>query len=139
VSLRRQGGRGYTHVHDGDVVEDLCELGDVRHGLTVLANEGCDTNGGGQGEVGRGVLVGAELLEEGQEVGGVLVKDGVAADALLVGVFPAVARLACQMAMRGMDVLKVDTIKLVLVDHVQNRASKCGAVFWRGHCSGVVQ
>ena len=38
-----------------------------------------------------------------------------------------------------MDALKVDAIELVLVDHVQNRASKCGAVFWRGHCSGVVQ
>ena len=75
------------------MVEDLGELGDVLHRLTVLADEGRDTHGGGQGEVGRGVLVGAELLEEGEEVGRVLVEDGVAADTLLVGVFPAVARL----------------------------------------------
>ena len=73
------------------MVEDLCELGDVLHGLTVLADEGCDTDGGGQSEVSRCVFVGAELLEEGEEVGGILVEDGVAADALLVGVFPAVA------------------------------------------------
>ena len=53
------------------MVEDLCELGDVLHGLTVLADEGCDTDGGGQSEVSRCVFVGAELLEEGEEVGGV--------------------------------------------------------------------
>ena len=75
------------------MVEDLGELGDILHRLTVLADEGCDTDGSGQSEVGRGVLVGAELLEEGEEVGRVLVEDGVAADTLLVGVFPAVARL----------------------------------------------
>lgn len=72
------GGPGAVEVvvHDHGVVEDVGEAGEVGGlgGVGVVPGE----EGGGCGEVEGGVG-GAEFLEEGEEVGGVVVVDGVAA------------------------------------------------------------
>lgn len=75
-------------VHDGDVVEDLGERRDVRCAIAVdIFPRG---NWGRCGEEELLANVGlAELLEERQEVGGVVRCHHITANALAAGIFPA--------------------------------------------------
>lgn len=75
-------------VHDHGVVEDVGEAGEV--GGLCCAGIVPGEEGGGCGQIETGVG-GAELLEEGEEVGRIVVIDGIAAQALLVGVLPAIS------------------------------------------------
>lgn len=91
-------GAVYVVGHDHEVVELLGEAGegavDAADAGGIIPGE--QAGGGGQVEL-LGLLL-AELLEEGQEVGGVVLVDGVAAETLAVGVLP----------------VKVETVEVVL-------------------------
>ena len=88
------GGPGapYVVVHDLDEVEHGGEGGDVGGGRASGVREGGDGCRGAENEAG-GRAGGTELLEEEEEVGRVGRGDGVAANALVVRVFPAAPRL----------------------------------------------
>lgn len=107
------GGRGPgavdVVVHDHEIVEGVGETAQVSGAVAGGIVPGEKRSGDREGEVW---CRRAQLLKECEEVGGVIVVDGIAAETLLVGVFP----------------IEVQAVQLVLADEVQAGLDECRPV-----------
>lgn len=80
--------KGKVTYHEHDVVEDIGKATDILGGGTILAVPGEDGSSGSDVVVlTLGVL--ADLLEEFEKVGGIILVDDVTSETLAVGVLPA--------------------------------------------------
>ena len=69
------------------MIQDITESRNIGHRVTIRSSERSHTNGCRQSQISSNRIL-SELLEEGEEVGRIVSRDGVASQALLVRIFP---------------------------------------------------
>jgi hypothetical protein len=115
-------------VHDFDIIENIGESGDIGRGVTGGILEGTDYCSGERKVFRSGFF--AKLLESGEEVGGVLRVDDVAANTLSTGIFP--TRNAGQKGNENGNwrhSLEVKSTKLIFGGQAQDGLDSSSAIF----------
>lgn len=102
---------------------------DIGQWSTVCINPGIDAGCSRKGEIGGNLT---HFLEEREEVGAVLGTDYVTADALLSRVLPASSWMRERTKEGWVDVLKVETRKVVSIGILSERVGQRGAVLRGG-------
>lgn len=119
---------GKVAYHEHDVVEDISKATDILGGDTSLVVPGEDRSGGSDVVVFTlGVL--ANLLEEFEKVGGIILVDDVTSETLAVGVLPAEFRQSQSSSCLGIiDLLNIKAFEAILLNKVDDILDEIGAV-----------
>jgi hypothetical protein len=111
-----------------NVVEDLRERRDVRQGLTIRTNKGCYRHSGRYDKILCSFQM-VEGLQEGKEIGSVILWYDIATNPLPTRILPAMLKMSDRYSQkRTKSALEFNPIELVLRDGIQNRPSKGSAI-----------
>lgn len=124
--------------HDHDVIQNSRKAREIRGRSASLVVPGEERPSSSEEErLAHRVL--AELLEELEEVGSIIVVDRIAAETLAVWVLPAREASSVYDARHAwVDLLKVNTVQIVLLDEVDAGLDKGGAVLLGTKVGGKV-